>query len=104
MSSVIRCVMDANICIKQFIADPFLQCQRLRNRVSLDHLCHPTKETGFREIYPVSNPVSFLGCWGLQKPGFFRPSLSPNLHAHRNPVSLLGCKMNYQYPGKFRLI
>jgi len=56
------------------------------------------------KIMADRNPVSLLGCLGLEKPGFFRPSLSLNLHADRNPVSWFGCKINYQDNGKFRLI
>ncbi|WP_190882956.1 hypothetical protein [Planktothricoides raciborskii] len=60
-----------------------------RNRVSLDHLCHPTE---------VLIETRFLFGWQRQcdrpfappqKPGFFRPSLSPHQRAHRNPVSCL---------------
>ncbi|WP_354635860.1 hypothetical protein [Planktothricoides raciborskii] len=48
----------------------------LRNRVSLDHLCHPTK---------IIIETRFLV--GVEKPGFFRPSLPPHENHHRNPVS-----------------
>ncbi|WP_156331923.1 hypothetical protein [Planktothricoides sp. SR001] len=52
---------------------------------------------------PTRNPVSLLGCLGAtEKPGFFRPSLSPHQNAHRNPVSLLGCLSTFLAIGALR--
>ena len=69
MTSFLRCVIDTNICIKQFIADPLTP--KVNQSIVL-------KERSL-----------FLG---NKKPGFFVLSRTPTDRSPRNPVSGRGSR------------